>query len=101
MEYSTQRGGNPVDKDKKVRDEETDPGLTRTALASASALPEVRGVATVNLGVGGASQHHCRRKILIGDIELVGAAVDGASRPSANAVRRRPEASRPLSASSR
>jgi hypothetical protein len=44
-----------VDEEKKVKEEETDPGLTTAALASAGALQEVRGVATANYGVGGAS----------------------------------------------
>jgi len=44
-----------VNEANKIKEEETDIGLTRATLAGASARPEVRAVAALSFGVGGAS----------------------------------------------
>jgi hypothetical protein len=54
-EWETQKGGNPVDQEIKIKDEETDPGMTTPTLASAGAQPAVRGVAAPSSAVAGGS----------------------------------------------
>lgn len=54
-ECKTQRGGNPGDEGNKIKEEETDAGLTTATLAGVGERPEVRAVAASSFGVGAAS----------------------------------------------